>query len=211
MSETPLQQTRNALRYLRRVAVVTVLAAGGGIALWPATTPDPATPAQQAAARALMRCKPGTDDCFATLRYATAGVCAALLQNGGETSFVGAGVCPGDSGFSAPVAALRPLRFLQCAKRDGALDAWHAFPSPATPASVCGVDVRLSRAQMRAWVNRIDAASSTAFVDVRRTNRPADLKRAGELVSTWEGVDPADESDDSASIDFSDPLDGGVP
>lgn len=209
MSDVPT--TLRAARFLRRAAVVAVLGAGAGVALWPAATPDPATPAQQAAARALMRCKPGTDDCFATLRYATAAACLPLLQNGGETSYVGAGVCPGDSGFSAPAAALRPLRFLQCAKRDGALEAWHAFASPSSPATVCGVDVRLSRAQMRAWVNRIDAASSTAFVDVRRSNRPADLKRGGELVSTWEGVDPADETDDSASIDFSDPLDGGVP
>lgn len=206
-----VQTTRNTSRFLRRPAIVAGLALAAGIALWPATTPDPATPAQQAAARALMRCKPDTDDCFATLRYATAAVCAPLLQNGGETSFVGAGLCPGDSGFSTPVAAQRPLRFLQCAKRDGALDAWHAFPSPSTPATVCGVELRLSRSQMRAWVNRLDAASSTAFVDVRRTNRPADLKRGAELVSTWEGVDPADETDDSNTIDFSDPLDGGVP
>lgn len=208
MSDSTNDTIRTA-RFLRRAGAVALAgAATVGIALWPASTPDPATPAQQAAARALMRCREG--DCFATLRYAAAPTCAVLMQNGGEPVFVGVGQCPGDSGFSSPVAAQRALRFLACAKRDGALDAWHAFPSPSTP-GVCGVDIRMSRGQFRAWVNRLDAASSTAFVDTRRPNRPADLKRGGELVSTWEGVDPADDTDDSAGIDFSDPLDGGVP
>lgn len=207
MSDTP--GTISAARFLKRAGAVALAgAAAVGIALWPASTPDPATPAQQAAARALMRCNEGT--CFATLRYAVAATCAVLLQNGGEPVFVGGGQCPGDSGFSNPVAAQRAQRFLACALRDGAIESWHAYPSPSV-AGVCGVDVRMNRGQFRAWVNRLDAASTTAFVNTRRTNRPADLKRAGELVSTWEGVDPADESDDSAAIDFSDPLDGGVP
>ncbi len=204
-----------ASRFLRRIGVV---ALGGvatvGVALWSASQPDPATPAQRAAALALHRCR--GEQCFALQRFANGPICAVLTSTrGGETVAAG-GIdqCPGDAGYSlaAVPVAQRAHRFLACAFRDGAIDGWHAFPSPSSPATVCGVEVLLSRDQLAAWVNRLDAASSTAFVNVRRSLRPADLLRpGGGAVSTWEGVDPNDETDDSASIDFSDPLDGGIP
>ncbi len=208
MSDVP--GTITASRFLRRAGAIALAGSVAvGVALWPANTPDPATPAQQAAARALMRCRESM--CFATLRYADPAICAFLTStNGGETAAPG-GTCPGDAGHANPVAAQRAHRFLACAVRDGALDSWHAYPSPSV-AGVCGVDLRMNRGQFRAWVNRLDAASSTAFVNTRRSLRPADLRRpGGGAVSTWEGVDPDDETDDSDTIDFSDPLDGGVP
>lgn len=211
MSDTPLSTFRKARRWLGRVGVVALAgAAGVGIALRAPADPDPATPAQQAAARAFVRCPPGQDLCLMLQRFAAPAVCAALMSdNGGEPK--DPGLCPGDAGFSAPVVAQRDRRFLDCAKREEAIETWHAFASPTTP-GVCGVELRMNRPQAVAWINRLDAAQVTTLVNVRRSQRPADLLQAnGDLVSVWADVDPADEADDAAAIDVTDPLDGGVP
>ncbi len=211
MSDIPT--TIRATRFLKRAGVIALAGlATVGVGLRLASEPDPASPAQREAARLLIRCD--GDMCFALQRFASSpAICAALTQtNAGNTIHAAQGECPGDPGFSTPVAAQRNLRFLACAARDGAIDAWYAFNSPRNIAGVCGVEILMRRAQARAWVNRLDASTTTTLVNVRRSLRHPDLLTdGGAPASVWAGIDPNDETDDSASIDFSDPLDGGAP
>lgn len=187
------ESLRAALRFLRRAAVVTAFG-GVGVALWPAASPDPASPAQKAAALGLMRC--AGDDCRALQRVTGVAACTALMVNGGIPT--PAVACPGDDGFSAPPVAQRPRRLLDCAVRDGAIADYAAvWARPPGTINLCAAAITLDRGQARAWINRLDAASTTAFVDVR-PSRGSDV--AG--MHTWAGGDPLDETDDAQ--------DGGV-
>ena len=188
------------LRYLRRALVVAGLA-GAGVTLWPSTSQDPATAAEKRAVLAKLRCN--GDDCYALLSISGAPVVASMFgSNGGHPSSPAA--CPGDDAWAMPPAADRTRRLLDCAVRDGALTTYAVTYSPVIT-TACVV-LRMDRGQARAWASRIDPALSPGLVDVR-PSRGAPC--AGRLA--FAGSDPADETDDSASIPLDDPTDGGTP
>ena len=201
--------TRTALRWLVRAVVVSGFGAVG-VALWPADDLTPATLAEKQAALQKFRC-PG--DICEGLLLAPAGQCVALTTtSGSDPTMDGTGDCPGDSGFSLPVAGERLRRLLACARRDGALDAWVALHPPGQTTGQCGVHLLLNRQQLRAWIERLDASQSTALVSVRLADMPAALKRGAGRWHTFAGIDPTDDTDTGSGIELEDTsLDGGTP
>lgn len=186
--------------WLRRAAVITALGAVG-LVLRPAADLTPATAAEKRAALAKMRC--AGDNCSALL-LAPAGQCVALTATEGvDPTMTGGSDCPGDASFavgSVP-AGNRLRRLLACGMRDGALTAFHAEYPPGQVSGQCGVSLLLSRGQVRGWIERLDASTSTALVSTRLADMPAALKRNGGRWHTWAGVDPTDDNDDSTGLE----------
>lgn len=204
MSDTPSKTTRRTLRFLTVPLVITALGAIG-VVLRPAADETAATPEQKAAARAKIRCV--GDACFGALD-APSGQCAALAEVDGLDPDAAQG-CPGDDVYVAPVAGKRLRRLLHCAREKGALSAWHA--DPVLAGQTCLVSLMWNKAQARAWVERLDAATSTALLGYRLADLPAKYRRDGGRVHTWAGVAPEDDSEDGSTLDADalDPEDGG--
>ncbi len=194
MSETPSRVTRRALRFLMAPLVITGLGIVG-VVLRPASDETPATIEQKAAARAKIRC--AGDLCYGALE-GPAGQCAALGVADGFDPDALEG-CPGDTGYVAPVAGKRLRRLLHCAREKGALSAWHA--DPVLAGQTCLVSLMWSKPQARAWVERLDAASSTALLGYRLADLPAKYKRDGARVHTWAGVAAGDDGEDGETLD----------
>lgn len=203
MSDTPSQQTRRALRFVMASGVITVMGLVG-VVLRPSNDETPATAEQKAAARSKIRCQ--GDLCFGALE-APAGQCAALAQADGVDPDSDEG-CPGDPGHVAPVAGKRLRRLLHCARERDALTAWHA--DPVLPGQTCLVSLMWSKPKARAWVERLDAASSTALLGYRLADLPARFKRDGARVHTWAGIAPDDDAEDGTTLD-ADPLEDAGP
>lgn len=195
------------LRWLQRAVVVTALGAVG-VVLWPDTDLDPATPAEKAAAMAKFRCR--GDLCEAVLLPPN-GQCTAMVGNDDrDPTATGASDCPGDAGFSVASipAGQRLRRLLWCGMRDGAMTSFNAQWAVTGPPA-CGVSLLFTRKQARAWIERLDASTSTSLVDAHRGAMPAALKRNGGRWHTWAGTPPDDDTDDSAGLD-AESVDGGV-
>lgn len=195
MSETPSGQARRAFRFLTIPLVVSALGVVG-VALRPATDETAATPEQKRAALDKIQCRDGL--CYGALE-GPAGQCGALAACDGCEPDAAQG-CPGDDGYTAPTTAARLRRLLHCARTRSALSSWHA--DPVAPGSPCLVSLMWTRPQARAWVERLDAASSTALLSYRLADLPAGYKRDGARVHTWAGAPPGVDADDLA--------DGGV-
>lgn len=184
------QRVRKALRFLRVPLVVTAFGVVG-VVLRPAGDDTLATQAQKRAALGKIRC-PGGGYCFGLLSPPV-GQCTALASCDGCDPNGEAQGCPGDSGYVAPAAGARLRRLLHCAKREGALHTWHS--DPVIPGNPCSVSLMFTRAEARAWVERLDAAASTAMVDEHIAGRPAHAKNGAGRTHTWAGVPPDDTVD----------------
>lgn len=196
------------IKWLRRALVVTALGTIG-LVLKPSTDLTPATAAEKRAALSKMRCR--GDMCTALL-LAPAGQCVALTgADGADPTMTGADTdCPGDANFavgSVP-AGQRLRRLLACGIRDGALTAWHAEYPPGQASGQCGVSLLLNRGQVRGWIERLDASTSTALVSTRLADMPAVLKRNGGRWHTWAGTAPDDDTDDATGL-IDETTDGG--
>lgn len=201
------QRVKAALRFLRIPLVVTAFGVVG-VVLRPAGDDAPATQAQKRAALQKIRCPQSGDVCYGLLSPPI-GQCTALASCDGCDPDGEAQGCPGDSGYVAPAAGARLRRLLHCAKREGALHAWHS--DPVIPGSPCSVSLMWSRAEARAWVERLDADASTALVDEHVAGRPAHTKSGAGRLHVWAGVPPDDDSDglaDGGVLD-AEPIDGG--
>lgn len=195
---TNTQRVRAALRFLRIPLVVTAMGVVG-VVLKPAGDNTPASAAEKRAALDKIRCPPNSDICFGLLAP-PAGQCAALASCDGCDPDGETQGCPGDDGYVAPAADARLRRLLHCARREGALHAWHA--DPVLPGARCAVSLMWERPQARAWVERLDAAASTALIGERLPLRPAFARNGGGRNHTWAGQAPDDDADELA--------DGGV-
>ena len=185
-----------ALRWLLRASAITALG-GVGVVLWPANDLEPATAAEKLAARQKIRCR---DDVCEALLLAPAGQCGALVL-GIDPAAEAASSCPGDTGFSLPPSGQRLRRLLSCAVRDGAMSSWVALYPPGQVSGQCGVHISLTRPQARAWIERLDASTSTALVSAKLADMPASLKRGGGRWHVFAGQDPMDDTDDSAGLE----------
>lgn len=196
-------------KWLSTAVVITALGAVG-VVLKPAADSTPATAAEKRAALSKMRC---SGDFCSALLLAPAGQCVALTSaDGVDPTLNGSGGCPGDKGFvvaSVP-AGQRLRRLLACGVSDGALTAFHAEYPPGQVSGQCGVSLLLNRGQVRGWVERLDASTSTSLVSTRLAGMPAVLKRGGGRWHTWAGVDPTDDTDDAETAGLIDQtVDGG--
>lgn len=206
----PMSTASQTIKWLRRAAVVLAMGAIG-IVLKPAADLTPATPAEKRAALAKMRCR---GEVCSALLLAPAGQCAALTgAEGVDPTMTGSSDCPGDNGFAVGgvSAGQRLRRLLACGVRDGALTAWHAEYPPGQASGQCGVSLLLSRGQVRGWVERLDASTSTALVSTRLADMPAVLKRNGGRWHTWAGTAPDDDTDDAADAGLIDETTDGGP
>lgn len=195
MSDNPSRATRRALRFLMVPLVVTALGVVG-VVLRPVTDDTPATAEQKRAVLDKIQCR--GDLCFGALE-APAGQCAALAEADGVDPDAAQG-CPGDDDYVAPMLSKRFRRLLHCARTKGALEAWHA--DPVLPGQTCLVSLMWTKPQARAWVERLDGATSAALIGYRLAELPAEYKRAGGRAHTWAGVDPTSDEDEL--------VDGGV-
>ena len=186
------QKTLAAIRFLRIPLVVTAFGVIG-VVLRPGDDTAPATDAQKRAVLDKIRCPKGEEFCFGLLAPPI-GQCAAIAQCDGCDPDGEVRGCPGDDGYVAPVAGARVRRLLHCARREGTLHAWHA--DPVLPGAPCAVSLMLTRAEARAWVERLDAASSTALVDEHTVGRPAHARNADGRAHVWAGFDPANDEDE---------------
>jgi hypothetical protein len=168
--------------------------------LWPANDLTPATTQEKQAALAKIRC---TGDLCHALLLPPTGQCAALVhQDDRDLTVTGSGDCPGDAGFSVVSipAGQRLRRLLWCGKRDGAMESYNTNWAPAGPPN-CGTILLFTRGQARAWIERLDASTSTALVSAKLADMPASLKRGGGRWHVFAGQDPTDDGDDGAGLE----------